>query len=195
MERNGLGRELHDNINQILSVIKMYLGMARTGDGIQEVLIDKSYAYVNEAIGEIRKLSHSLVAPTLGDIGLKEALEELTRDTNYLKNLQVKFDIDESYNENGMDENKKLMFYRIVQEQLNNIIKYAAATKVVLTMRVDSDQLHLSVADNGVGFDTSRKAYGIGFRNINSRIEFYSGHMNVISAPGCGCTLEVTIPY
>jgi|SRR5450432_163047 two-component system sensor histidine kinase UhpB len=193
-ERNDLGRELHDNINQILATVKMYLGMAKSGRGIPEDLINKSYEYVNDAMEEIRKLSHSLVAPSLGVIGLKEALLDLVEGTNLLNGLQVHLFIEEKYSEKNVDKNKELMFYRIVQEQLNNITKYAKAKEAVINIKTDNGKLFLSVADNGVGFDPSQKAKGIGLKNIDGRVEFFSGSMNIISAPGKGCTLEVWIP-
>ncbi len=195
-ERNELGRELHDNINQILATVKMYLSMAKSKENITRDLdlIDQSYEYVNEAIEEIRKLSHSLVAPSLGDISLVEALQELADDTKLFNNLQVQLSVDERYHENGIDKNKELMLYRIVQEQLNNIIKYAKANKVVITLKAAGSHLILSVTDNGVGFDTKKKSKGIGLKNISNRVEFYSGNMNIASAPGKGCTLKVYIP-
>ena len=193
-ERNELGKELHDNINQILATAKMYLGMAKSGQQVAEDLVGKSYEYVNEAMEEIRKLSHSLVPPSLGDIGLKEALQELLEDTNLLTNTQVRLSVDEKYKDKMIDKNKELMLYRIVQEQLSNITKYARAGEAVITLKADNGNLFLSVTDNGVGFITSEKNKGIGLKNISSRVEFYSGNMNVISAPGHGCTLEVYIP-
>ena len=193
-EKNELGRELHDNINQILATVKMYLGMAKTKENIPEDLVGKSYEYLNEAMNEIRKLSHSLVAPSLGDIGLKEALQGLIEETNLFNGLQVQVLIDEKYNEKDTDKIKELMLYRIVQEQLNNIIKYAQAKEAVITIKTDNDSMFLSVADNGVGFDPSQKSKGIGLRNISNRPANYSGSMNIISAPGQGCTLEVYLP-
>ncbi len=193
-ERNELGRELHDNINQILATVKMYLGMVKSDQVVNEDLVERSYEYVSEAMEEIRKLSHSLVAPSLGDIGLKEALEELIEDTNLLKGLQVRLIVDEKYAEKKIDKNKELMLYRIVQEQLNNITKYATAKNAAIIVKTENGNLLLSVADNGIGFDTTQKSKGIGLKNISNRVEFYSGNMNVISAPGKGCTLEVLIP-
>ncbi len=192
-ERNELGRELHDNINQILATVKMYLGMAKAKDNVPVDLLGQSYEYVTEAMEEIRKLSHSLVAPSLGDIGLKEALKGLVEDVNS-QNLQVQLLFDEKYIEKDIDKNKELMFYRIVQEQMNNITKYAKANKVVISFKTDDDILILSVADDGVGFDSKHKSKGIGLKNIRSRVEFYSGNINIISTPGQGCTLEVFIP-
>ena len=193
-ERNELGRELHDNISQILSTAKMYLGMVKSGQNVSEDLVEKSYGHVTEAMAEIRKLSHTLVAPSLGDIGLKLALEELIEDTNLHNGLQARLVVDEKFHEKDIDKTKELMLYRIVQEQLNNITKHAKAKESVITLKTGNGNLFLSVADNGVGFDTSQKSKGIGLKNISSRVAFYSGNMNIISAPGQGCTLEVLIP-
>ncbi len=193
-ERNELGRELHDNINQILATVKMYLGMVKSGQGVADDLVERSYEYVNEAMEEIRKLSHSLVPPSLGDIGLKEALQELLEDTSLLTGTQVHLNVDEKYNDKTIDKNKELMIYRIVQEQLSNITKHAGAKESVITVKAENGNLFLSVADNGMGFDTTQKSKGIGLKNISSRVEFYSGNMNLISTPGHGCTLEVNIP-
>lgn len=193
-ERNDLGRELHDNINQILATVKMYLGMARAGRQVKEDLLAKSYEYVEEAMTEIRTLSHSLVAPSLGDIGLKEALETLAENTNMMNGLNIEVVVEDSPSIVNSDKNKDLMLYRIAQEQLNNIIKYAKAEKVTISLYKDEKKLVMSVSDNGVGFDTTQKAKGIGLQNIRNRVEFYTGKVNIRSAPGNGCTLEVYIP-
>lgn len=195
-ERKELGRELHDNVNQILAIVKMYLGMLTSGDySTDDNLLEKSYEYVNDAMKEIRKLSHSLVAPSLGNLGLKESLQILANDTNLLNGLQVHLDLDKSFTEDGADKTKELMLYRVVQEQLNNITKYAKANEAFIILKKENDTLLLTIADNGVGFDTNQKSMGgIGLTNMKSRIEFYSGKLNIISAPQQGCKIEISIP-
>jgi PAS domain S-box-containing protein len=195
-ERKELGRELHDNVNQILATVKMYLGMLNAGDcSTNDNLLEKSYEYVKEAMKEIRKLSHSLVAPSLGNLGLTEALQVLVNDTNLLNGLKVELRVDEKYYETGIDKTKELMLYRVVQEQLNNITKYARAEEAFITLRKENDNLFLTIIDNGIGFDTTQKSNGgIGLTNMKSRIEFYSGNMSIISAPRQGCKLEISIP-
>lgn len=194
-ERNELGKELHDNINQILATVKMYLGMAKiktiSNNGLD--LVAQSYDYVNEAMEEIRKLSHSLVAPSLGDIGLYEALEELIQDVSIEKNIQftLKYDIDASQ---MIDNKEELMFYRIVQEQINNIRKYSKAKNVTIQLLIEGENQQLTITDDGIGFDVTAKNRGIGLKNIQSRVEFYSGTMEVVSSPGKGCTLSISIP-
>lgn len=193
-ERNELGLELHDNINQLLSVVKLYLGLAKTEKVYNEELIDKSYHHLEEAMYDIRKLSHSLVSPSLGHDGLKEALENLIESVQEPQKINIQLFIDEDYEALLIDKNKELMLYRIIQEQLNNILKYANANEINITLKQQGDQLHLSISDNGIGFDTQQQGNGIGLKNINSRINFYSGKMKLTSAPGKGCTLEVAIP-
>lgn len=194
-ERNHLGRELHDNINQILTTSKIYLKIA--SEAAEETRrkdhIAKSFSNINHAVDEIRKLSKSLVAPTLGDMGLVIALEELAEEINSMKEMQVEV-FDSSAGTGKLDKNMELMFYRIAQEQLNNINKYAHATHVVIRLSSDKKNHIFSIADNGIGFDPSEKSRGIGLKNIASRVDFYSGKMNIISEPGQGCIIEIKIP-
>lgn len=192
-ERNELGRELHDNINQVLATVKMLLSMSRDKVDKREEYIGKGIHNVNYAIEEIRKLSKSLVAPSLGDMGLMEALKELIDEINFTNNFQVNL-VAETNEENTIDKNMELMLYRIAQEQLNNIRKYAKAEKATITLKVADSDLFFSIEDNGIGFDTTQKAPGIGLKNISSRVDFYSGKMNIKSAPGQGCTISITIP-
>lgn len=191
-EKNELGSELHDNINQILATVKMYIGMARSGQEFPEDLLGMSYEYVKDAMEELRKLSHSLVPPSLNDIGLPQALQDLIDEVSLGSGFEVQLLIDKNYTEK--DKTQELMLYRIVQEQLNNITKYSKANKTVITLKTDNGNLFLSVKDNGVGFDTKQVNKGIGLRNISNRVDFYAGSMNIISAPGMGCTLEVLMP-
>lgn len=192
-ERNELAKELHDNINQVLSSVKMFLSIAKDDASVREDLINRSYDNINYAIEEIRKLSQSLVAPSLGDMGIKEAVEELIEQVNYAGSLKVEL-IYENEDDKKPDPHLDLMLYRIVQEQLNNIIKYAKASHVTITLRVTGKNIFLSITDDGVGFNLSEKSKGIGLKNISSRVEFYSGSLRIITAPGKGCTLEVIIP-
>lgn len=193
-ERDELGRELHDNINQILATVKMYIGMVRDKDNANKELLAQCHDFVTEAMEEIRKLSHSLVAPSLGDIGLEEALLELAEEINMTNRLQVDV-ISNMPEEKILDSGMELMLYRVVQEQINNIIKYAQAKNAVITLEADGGILNLVISDDGVGFDTTLASKGIGLRNIQNRVEYYSGTMNIISSPGNGCSISISIPY
>ena len=194
-EKNDLGKELHDNINQILSTVKIYLAMLRKGENMPEDnLVEKSFEYVTLAIAELRKLSHSLVAPSLGDISLEQALRQLVADANSFNEFQVSLSIAENYKKLAPDKDVELMFYRIIQEQLSNIIKYANASTIQVSLGINGSNIILHVADNGIGFNSSKKTDGIGLKNINNRVAFYSGSMGIISPEAGGCCLEVLIP-
>ena len=194
-ERDELGRELHDNINQILATVKMYIGMVKEKEVVPKELMGQCHDFITEAMEEIRKLSHSLVAPSLGDIGLQEALLELAQEINTTNKLQVDV-ISNVPEEVHMDSKMELMLYRVVQEQINNILKYARARNAVIRLEKNgSDVLNMSISDNGIGFDATKAVKGIGLRNIQNRVEYYSGKMNIISSPGNGCTIEISVPY
>jgi two-component system sensor histidine kinase UhpB len=192
-ERNELGRELHDNINQMLATVKLYLGMIISDETRSKELLPFSYKFVNETIEEIRKLSKTLVAPSLAENDLEQALRDLVEEVNFGNKVHVDllFDVDQKV---VIGDKKKLMLYRIVQEQLTNIRKHSGAQKATITLQSVDDNLYLSIKDNGKGFDPEKKARGIGLRNITSRVEFYAGTVNIISAPGEGCTVEIVIP-
>lgn len=195
-ERNELGLELHDNINQLLSVVKLYLGIAKNEETYNREIIEKCFNHLEEAMTEIRTLSHSLVTPTLGNDGLRDALQDLVDSVPQTNHIRIALCVDEQYDSLEVDKNKELMIYRIVQEQLSNIIKYAKASDVSIVLIPQQESLYLSVSDNGVGFDMQQTAgKGIGLKNINNRVEYYAGEMKITAAPGKGCTLEVFIPH
>jgi two-component system, NarL family, sensor histidine kinase UhpB len=194
-ERTELGQELHDNINQILATVKMYLKMAmgNSDPAKKDDLMGRSFNNLENAVEEIRKLSKSLVAPTLGDMGIAVALEDLAEEINQGSELQVQV-VTKVADKERIDKNMEVTLYRIAQEQLNNIRKYAKAKNARITLSTDEDRLFFSISDDGIGFDTNKKAKGIGLRNIASRVDFYSGDMKIISAPEQGCSLEISIP-
>jgi signal transduction histidine kinase len=86
------------------------------------------------------------------------------------------------------------MIYRVVQEQLNNILKHAAATEVRITLKTDEENIYLVIIDNGVGFDMDKKSRGIGLRNIDNRVSFHKGIVSICSSPGKGCAIEISVP-
>ncbi|HEX9514111.1 MAG TPA: PAS domain S-box protein [Puia sp.] len=192
-EREEIGKELHDNINQILAASKLYLDIfIKQEDTSPEILL-KGHENLCLAMEEIRQLSQSLVAPSLGGISLDQALEKLIGNLPLSSSLQLELDT-ECYREDIRDENMKLMCYRIVQVQLNNIIKHARAKIATIQLKKEPDHLELTMQDNGIGFDMKKKSSGIGLRNIKNRVGLYNGTVTIDSEPGKGCILRITIP-
>lgn len=192
-EREQIGKELHDNINQILASVNLFLDIAIKNENMKDELLVKCKENTMYAIDEVRKLSHSLMPPSFGENGLIEAVKELIDELNTVRFFKARLSI-EDFDESVLDNNKKLMLYRILQEQINNIVKYSRAQEVWVVFKIIGTRLFLTIADNGIGFDTTKKAKGIGLRNIDSRVSYYSGDVNLISAPGKGTSLEVALP-
>lgn len=193
-EREEIGKELHDNINQILAASKLYLDMVikKEEEDPTEMLL-KSYENLTLAMEEIRQLSQSLVAPSLGGVTLDLALLRLTGNLPAAADLRIELDTRE-YRRDVGDDNIKLTCYRIVQIQLNNIIRHARARTAVIRLKKTDDLLELIIRDDGIGFDPNKKSGGIGLRNIRNRVGFYNGTVSIDSAPGKGCILGVVIP-
>jgi len=192
-EREEIGRELHDNINQLLAASKLYLEHAIKKEELQSQLLNKCHENIVNAIEQIRQLSHSLVAPSLVHITLIAAIKEIIANIRLTKSQEVELKI-KNFNEEIIDKNIKLMFYRIVQEQTNNIIKHARAKNAIIELEATPDNFILIIGDNGVGFNTNQNFEGIGLRNIKNRVSLYDGTVDIISSPGNGCTLEVRVP-
>jgi PAS domain S-box-containing protein len=123
-ERNALANELHDNINQLLATVKLYLDIARTEETMRTEMIQRSQALTNNVIEEIRTLSHTLASPDLKNTTLKDAMEELIQNLDKAVPLRTAFHYDAGI-ERLLSHNQKLGIYRIVQEAFNNILKHA----------------------------------------------------------------------
>lgn len=191
-ERSEIGKELHDNVNQILTTVKLYIENIRDYPDHRMQFIDKSVMLAQRAINEIRMLSKQLVTPVMADLGFEATLCELTDHYKSLNlfNISLHFAADEA----SIDKNMQLTIYRIVQEQLNNIVKYAQPTQVTIAVVQQPDALVMEVTDDGVGFDTSKTSSGLGLRNIEHRSQLFKGQLTLQSAPGAGCHLQIIFP-
>jgi len=192
MERNEIGKELHDNVCQMLTTVKLYHEMALTNKEMNNDFIKKGTDILLCAIEEIRKLSKSLVASDVAELSLSESVGELIHTIMQGKDIMINFCADKK-NE-ALSGKIKLNIFRIIQEQLNNVLKHANAKNVTIEILNDDGNIKLIIRDDGQGFDTRAKKNGIGLKNIVSRTELYNGTVEINSAPGKGCFLLVTIP-
>ena len=193
-EGNFIGRELHDNVNQLLTYAKLSLEVASTNADLQETFLNRTKQAILNAITEIRNLSHTLTSPSFERGTFTESIKDLSENIR-ISSIKTQLRFSDKDELDSLPNKVKISLYRIIQEQLNNILKHARAHLVTIELKLLHKNIHLLIADDGVGFDSQLKPNGIGLRNIQSRAEFYSGHMKVTSAPGQGCTLEVEIPW
>ncbi|RYY66429.1 MAG: PAS domain S-box protein [Chitinophagaceae bacterium] len=193
-ERTEIGKELHDNIGQQLTTIKLYLDLARsTADEETAEMISLATRNISDVINEIRALCRSLIPSTLGDLGLEESVTDLIHTFTRTRQLHIRF-VAAGFDEEQVPDNQKLMLFRILQEQLNNIAKHASARKVTVTLRQAAPGVQMEVRDDGVGFDPATVRRGLGLTSMRNRAEMFGGSLHIDSAPGKGCTLTVSVP-
>ncbi len=192
-ERKSIGRELHDNINQILTAVKLNLGLALEYRENNIPLIEKCEKNVETVMEEIRKISKELILPgNLKELGIVHSIEDLMKDVLHLTGIKWKL-YAKAIDEALLSEDQKLTVYRIVQEQLNNILKHAEANLIIIHLHARESQIQLKITDDGKGFDPSQKRMGVGLTNIINRAELFSGKVNIDSTPGEGCSIEVVL--
>jgi PAS domain S-box-containing protein len=190
-ERNELGRELHDNINQILAAVSLKLTFYLDEPNGNLEIIERCRDDLNLAIQETRNLSHHMVMPRFTEKKLKDELELLIENFSFRKRIQLHFDIS---NETIISSAIKETLYRIAQEQLTNIDKHAKAGKVEMRLNIICGSIAMDIQDNGEGFNVYQRGKGVGLTNILNRVESYNGIANIVSRPGKGCTLSLSIP-
>ena len=134
-ERNELSKELHDNVNQVLTSSLLFLDYASELSATeQEHYIEKSKQYLHLAIEEIRKISKSLSTSLISDVGLRQPVEELINTLMLTSHFTIKFHYEEVL-EHELPAALKVTLYRIIQEQTNNIVKYANATAIGIKIK------------------------------------------------------------
>jgi|GEM_PF-1455964 len=192
-ERNAIGRELHDNMNQILAGINLLLGMLRTKPERLPDYLPLCIENINLAIAENRKIAHELVSPNQLSETLVNQIERLCK--NMLQNAGLTTSIDhEHFDETIVKADQKLAVYRVVQEQCTNIVKYAQAGSVDFLLSTAMGTLTLKIKDNGQGMKAGKSTDGIGLQNMMSRVSVLNGTLSIDTKPGQGFALHVTIP-
>jgi PAS domain S-box-containing protein len=192
-ERSNISRELHDNVNQLLMSAKLFMNSAQTDPQKANEHIEKAITYQLMAVEEIRKLSKTLNTSLVKVIGLSRSIDDIIINMKAFQQIETRFQYDQQLDK-LLSDDQKLMIFRILQEQTNNIIKYANAKNVLITLKEENSKISLSITDDGKGFDASIQSKGIGFINIYNRVDAFGGDMELVSSPGNGCSLRINFP-
>ena len=191
-ERAEVSKELHDNVNQVLTTVKLYTELCLSHTPSTDELLKKSMALLQNSINEIRSLSKRLSATSPGKIRLADSVRELVdsiRDTN-----RFKVNFEQNIPDLDVSDDVHLTVYRILQEQFTNIINHAQATVVNVRMCKKANALLVEVTDNGIGYDFNKVHEGIGIANMTTRAADVNATIDIHSEPGIGSTLTLTIP-
>ncbi len=196
-ERTRLAKDLHDGLGGMLSGIKFSLNsmkgnLVMTPDNAQA--FERSMDMLDSSIKEMRRVAHNMMPEALVKFGLDTALKDFCNDINQSGAIQV------NYQPIGMqqaqiDSVTVITIYRIVQELLNNTIKHAAANNAIVQVSKTEGILSVTVEDDGKGFDIAilKQSGGIGWDNIQNRVEFLKAKMDIDSAPGKGTSVHIEI--
>ena len=171
----------------------MMLSIARNRPAEAEQMITSSMEQIQEAIEENRKIAHEMVPPDFRKETLAEQVAALCRKMLELAGLEVRLALG-SFDESRLTDQQKLTLYRIVQEQCTNIVRHAGAASVMLSLETAAESLQMHISDDGRGARPDKYADGIGLKNIRSRLSVHEGDAQILTAPGKGFSLRVSIP-
>lgn len=193
-ERTEIAGELHGNVNQILTTCKLLLESEKAKQP-ESIVLSNVYEYLQNAIDEIRNLSHRLDATQVRDLGLVLTIQGLIEKISLARKYDLQFILeDDDEDLSSLDERVALSIYRIVQEQISNIMKHAEALKIIISLSCSNTSIDLEITDDGKGFDLKTDRRGLGLRNIYGRVALHKGTVSIHTAPGEGCILSVCIP-
>jgi PAS domain S-box-containing protein len=189
-ERESIGREMHDNVTQILTTAKLCLSCAADNPAMTQEMIQRSSKTITAAIEEIRKLSKSMIQVFHREVGLRLSIDDLLESIRLSNKFKATLEFSLP-DEQRLDDKLKMTIFRIIQEQLNNILKHANASAIHVTIRQNAGIVSLDITDNGQGFNIQEKRKGIGISNIINRAELFNGHVEINTSPGRGCHMHV----
>ena len=192
-ERNSISLELHDNVNQVLTTVKLYTELCISRSVDIDVYLRKCTGLLMETIDEIRRLSKQLASPAINSMGLSASFSELIESINQTRQADIRL-ITDLQDTIRLNEDMQMALYRIAQEQLTNILKHAQAKTVIVNLHNNPEEIFLHIKDDGIGFDAKRKTSGIGIANMTYRASLFNGKFELKSAKGKGCELKVSFP-
>jgi signal transduction histidine kinase len=195
-ERKRIAEDLHDRLGSMLSTIK--LGFNAVDEKLESMgqfnqqLFEKNMNLLDEAVDEVRKISHNMVSGVLLNFGLEAALRDLKDTVESNTSLKVNLLV------NGLGSSRlppgiEINLYRVIQELINNTLKHAEASVIEIDLNQHRDEINLIVSDNGKGFDDNIQRNGIGLKTIRSRVERMNGTVKIDSVRGNGSTFVIEI--
>jgi two-component system, NarL family, sensor kinase len=193
-ERRRLAKDLHDGLGGLLSGVKFSLNNMKdnliiTPDNM--TVFERSLDMLDTSIRELRRVAHNMMPEMLSKFGLDEAITEYISTINATKLVAVK------YQSHGMsariDKSAEIIIYRIIQELLNNIMKHSGATEAFVQLIKEEARLNIVVEDNGKGFEISQavNTESAGLKNIQSRVDYLKGQLEIHSEPGKGTLVNI----
>lgn len=190
IERKRIARDLHDGLGSMLSGLKIHLNLADR-DKVNEPNIN---GMLNDSIKELRNISQNLMPESLMKLGLEHALRDLCASHS---TSQTAIEFQYLIKKTTLPQHIKIMIFRIIQELLNNALKYAKASQILVSCSQNKDVFFITVEDNGIGFNVeyAEKREGMGLRNIKNRVAFLNGKLEIDSVLNKGTSTYIELKY
>ena len=182
-----VGRELHDNIGQLLSLAKLNLNSTKPEKQAE------GKEFINQIIKEVRALSKTLNLDWVEEITIDDFIRQQLQRIESTGYCQTIFDSDHSFNE--LSKDSKLVMIRVLQECLNNAIKHAAPSSIQIKIYKDDSVRKIEIMDDGRGFDTSVQSKGSGMTNLKKRMETIGGTIIISSILGKGTHITLNLAF
>jgi PAS domain S-box-containing protein len=195
-ERTRVARDLHDQIGQILTAIKLDLTwmsrhLPKAKDELHE-RIDGTIGLINDGVRSVRKICSGLRPGVLDDLGLPAAIEWQANE--FAARTGIECVVLVPSGDLALEEDQATEFFRIFQECLTNVIRHAEARSVSVTLRQENGDLVLLVTDDGKGFNESDVSESLGFLGMKERAQVCGGSLDIASSPGIGTTVALRVP-
>ncbi|WKL46295.1 ATP-binding protein [Flavobacterium pectinovorum] len=187
VERKRIARDLHDGLGSMLSGLKIHLKLAEKDN----VSTTEVTTLLDNSIKELRNISQNLMPESLLKLSLEHALRDLCMaNSNTITNVEFQYLI----NKSNLSKNHQIFIYRIIQELLNNALKYANASEILVSCSQNKETFFITVEDNGIGFNVSERSNtGMGLRNIKNRVEFLNGKLEIESIINKGTSAYIEL--
>ncbi len=192
VERRRLAQDLHDGLGGMLSGIKLSLSDMKGNLILSEenaARFSVSLEQLDNTIRELRRVAHSLMPEALVRFGLTRALQDFCNELGRAAQLHI--DLQIIGIDTRLHSDIEITIYRIVQELLNNVVRHANATTVLVQIAQTDELLSLTIEDNGQGFAPEQISEGIGLANIRSRVDYLKGTLDIQTAPGAGTAINI----
>lgn len=192
-ERKRISRELHDSLGVLLSTIKLSLEQTRERVGRDNLEVKRSIELIDKSISEVRYISQNLQPVLFAEFGLVKTLEDILPQVNELnKTLEIRL-LNNGYT-SQLNRSIELILFRVIMEQVNNIIRHAQASEAIIQLVVVDEHLLISIEDNGIGFEPQIPSKGLGLSNSLYRVQSLNGKHNIESKLGKGTLIQIEIP-
>lgn len=191
LERERIAKDLHDSLGGLLSAVKLQFEKVRTYENFNNGEFDNAQSLLDTAVDEVRSISRNLQPGSLKNMGLVAAINDLIN--RYRGDTYPDIDFQHYNISRDMDNMLATSIYRIIQELLNNAIKYAKASEIIMQLNKEDDEMVISFEDDGVGFNTKSFEKGMGLENVQSRVTYLKGDLQIDSQENVGTSYLIRV--